>query len=148
MLPEASYHFRERNIVTPEAKALFRTLEFKSLIPEDDVPLKDFASLNITPVFVEHQAQLDDLTQVLLKGAPCSIAPISSDNQLTGMAIGIGEQWYVLDFSKYSGKIFLETLLNSSLEIVGFDLKETLKLLKGYTKNSSQLREEQIGLIF
>lgn len=138
MLPEASYIFRERSLINPEVRQLFRTLEFKSLIPEDDVPLKDFASLEIKPVYINQLDELDQLSQEIQKQASCSIGTIHSDHRLTGMSLIVGGQSYVLDFSKYSGKVFLETLLSSDVEIIGFDLKEELKLLYGYIKNSSQ----------
>lgn len=55
----------------------------------------------------------------------------------------------MLDFSKYSGSDFLEFLLASDIEIVGYDLKEELKLIHAYLKNSSEpVAEEQIGLMF
>ncbi|MDD2744965.1 MAG: 5'-3' exonuclease H3TH domain-containing protein [Candidatus Gracilibacteria bacterium] len=148
MLPEASYIFRERSLINPEVRQLFRTLEFKSLIPEDDVPLKDFASLGIKPIHIADLTELDKLTQEIQKQTSCSIGTISSDYRLTGISMLVGEQSYILDFSKYSGKVFLETLLSSDIEIIGYDLKEELKLLYGYIKNSSQGGEEQIGLIF
>lgn len=138
MLPEASYIFRERSLINPEVRQLFRTLEFKSLIPEDDVPLKDFASLGIKPIHIADLTELDKLTQEIQKQTSCSIGTISSDYRLTGISMLVGEQSYILDFSKYSGKVFLETLLSSDIEIIGYDLKEELKLLYGYIKNSSQ----------
>jgi hypothetical protein len=64
------------------------------------------------------------------------------------MALGDGEHWYILDFTQYSGKEFLSWLLESNLEIIGYDIKEELRYLHGYVKNSSQTVEEQIGLIF
>jgi hypothetical protein len=148
MLQESAYVFRDRELMSPQVNEFFRSLEFKSLMTEEVAELKSFGSLGIDPVAVEDAAALETLWSELLRQKSCSVATVAHENRLTGMAVGTGGKYYQLDFAKYSGKEFLERLIGSDLEINGYDIKEELRLMRGYLKNSSQLGEEQIGLIF
>lgn len=148
MLPETAYVFRDRELMNPGVNEFFRTLEFKSLMTEEVAELKSFGSLGIEPVAVEDAAALETLWEELLRQKSCSIGTVAHENRLVGMSVGSGGKYYLLDFAKYSGKEFLERLIGSDLEIAGYDIKEELRLIRGYLRNSSQLGEEQIGLIF
>lgn len=139
MLPESAYVFRDRELMNPQVNDFFRTLEFKSLITEEAVEMKSFESLGIELIPVETSEELMQIKNELAQTMKCAIGTVTHENRLTGLAIGIGERWYLLDFSKYSGTEFLEWLLRSDLEIIGYDIKEELKFLRGYLKNSSQL---------
>ncbi len=148
ILPESAYCFRDRELINPQVNDFFRSLEFKSLIPEEASTLKSFESLGIQGTHIKTAEELLSLKNRLWQKVECSIGTITHENHLTGMALGDGEHWYILDFTQYSGKEFLSWLLESNLEIIGYDIKEELRYLHGYVKNSSQTVEEQIGLIF
>lgn len=148
MLPESAYAFKGREIINPEVLEFFRLMEFKSLAGEAPVELKSFESLGISTVSVADGAELEALGKTIATAGVCSIGTVTHEGRLTGMAIGAMGKWYSLDFSKYSGRDFLETLIASDVEIIGYELKDELKLIHAYIKNSSQLGEEQIGLIF
>ncbi len=108
MLPESAYVFRDRSLMNPQVNEFFRTLEFKSLITDEVAELATFESLDIHPISVESLDELNTLDSELQRLKKCSIGTIAHENRLTGLAIGTGEKWYLLDFSKYSGKEFLE----------------------------------------
>ena len=49
MGPREAHILRGRSLLTDAARELFRELEFKSLIGEEETPLGTFESLGITP---------------------------------------------------------------------------------------------------
>jgi 5'-3' exonuclease len=58
ILPESAYCFRDRELINPQVNDFFRSLEFKSLIPEETSTLKSFESLGIQGTHIKTAEEL------------------------------------------------------------------------------------------
>ena len=149
-LPErAACIIRGRNLLTEDAKILFRELEFKSLLGEEETPLGSFGDLGITPIQVISTEELDTLLAQIIQIGKCTIASILTEGSLTGIALQVEDQYYLLDTNKTPLGDFIASLLIADIELVGYDLKDEIKHLQSYQKRTTEVvREGQLGLLF
>jgi DNA polymerase I len=146
---ENMFLFAERSLMNEEVLELFRQCEFKSLLPEGDSPLWTFSQLGLTVEVIDTIDALNQLEKYMEGQKTCSLATVCANGTITHVVLYFGTAAYCINLIQVSARDFLERLLQSQkISLVWFEIKEELKLIQSYIKNSSQSGEEQVAMIF
>ena len=122
-------------------------MEFRSLLGEEETPLKTYADAGIRRTDILDQSALDAVLKRILKEKRVALATATFSDRFIGFALtfGNGESFFA-DAANLSLKSFFETLLASDIEIVGFDLKEDLKSIWRYLDDANVPASGQLGI--
>lgn len=139
--------FRDRSIVNPAVRELFREFEFRSLLPDDEQVLANFDSLGVTYTKIDSGTELEKLLPLVLEAGRVALATKKDASVLTGIALDIPDTGkYFIDVSVVSVTEFIQSLLNADIEIIGFELKEDIKTLWQYLDNVEAPASGQLGI--
>ena len=143
-----SFRFHPNDFATDTAKAFFRKLNFKSLLPAEETVLKDFPSLGVTAEEVTDRAALDRILTAVKAVGKVTFATFGERDRFAGCVVGIGGKYFTLRSKTLPLREFLEPLLALDIEIVGFDCKADLRATFTYIADGQVSAEEAQGALF
>ncbi len=147
-----SAKFHSDDFFTDSAKAFFRKLAFKSLLPKEESALKTFESLGIPAVNVSDAPELDRLLARTRSEGAVSLAAFSEHGRFAGVALTFSSspECFVVRAKDVRMEPFLRGLLDSGddVEISGFDSKSDLRLMLRYLGEAAAPADVAQGSLF
>lgn len=154
MPPTEAFEYASRKLISPEATELFRTLEFKSLLPKNEQVMQSFSDLQLAIRTVDTTESFTHLRDTLTKLGSFAISTVSLSGSLSTIVISLlqeeKEEIYVIDVRSFLALECIEFILHFPGTIIGYDLKEDIKALRSYSENARTpiMDGEQIGMLF
>jgi DNA polymerase I len=142
-LPDRSF---VPGIETDDYIALLRQYEFRSLIPEGHLaPQKE--AQKIDTIQIDTVDKLETLQEKIETDSPKKPIIISTD--ISGkIVIGYADDIYTVDSRAVDCSVFVTYLLESGIELVGYDLKTDIKRLVAIQKPLQNGIPEEQGRLF
>lgn len=140
--------FASRPFLTPEAEALFRRLDFKSLLPKRDAVLRDATNLGVGYEEITDAAGLEKLLESVKRTGSCSFAAFEEKGRFAGCSVGVEGKYFVVRARSTALAPFLRELLAADVEIRGYDIKSDLKSVYRYLDDGKVSAEEMQGSLF
>ncbi len=144
----ASAEFANRPFLTPEAEAFFLRLGFKSLLPKRDVVLRDSTNLGVECREIFEPTQAEAVFERIFQEGKCTFSSFSEKGRFAGCVMGIGGEYFAFRSKTLALAPLLRRLLDSKVEIRGFDVKSDLRTVYRYLEDGKVAAEEAQGSLF